>query len=146
MTYDMKHDEHTEQCERIIDDATRSWSKYRRIIDDAVRTLPPSRLKLTNLYLDTQEYKEGAPIGPAPQGIKAKHSCLVVFVDENPRANFSHECRYRFYDPGSQEFLYQTRAQFPPWVNYVPETFGPIYEPVQPAKRDGGPHHEQRKD
>src|SRR4030095_1186139 len=105
--------------------------KYRKIIDDAIDALPRSLRESTNLYLDMQATKEGALVGPAPQKIRAKQSALVVFVDENPRANFSHECRDRFYAPRTQRFLYQVRAQFPPWVNYVPKTYRAIYEPVK---------------
>lgn len=115
--------------------------KYRKIIRDAIAALPRSQRHSANLYLDTRAHKEGAPVGPVPQRIKAKQAALVVFVDENPRANFAHECRYRFYDPRSHRFLYQTRAQFPPWVNYVPKTYWAIYEPVKPETRDAEVHH-----
>jgi hypothetical protein len=110
-------------------------NKYRRIVADASR----ARLESTRMFLDTTPHPQGALVGPAPQNIRAKHTALVVFIDENPRANFAHECRYRYYDPETQRFLYEERAQFPPWVNYVPKNYVPIDDPATPGR--GENHH-----
>jgi len=110
--------------------------EFRAIIADATDALPGAQRDSTNMYLDTNEHAQGELVGPAPQNIRAKHTALVVFVDENPLANFAHECRYRFYDRATQRFLYEIPAQFPPWVNYVPKSYFAIYGTVGRDVRD----------
>lgn len=105
---------------------------FRAIIADAIGALSQSRLSTANIYLDTRVRKEGELIGPGFQSIRTRRPCFVVFVDEHPRANFGHCCRYRFYDAKSQRFLLETPAAFPPYVDDVPETFVAIHEPVRP--------------
>ena len=126
-----------EQKERI--------EAFQRVIADAVGALRRSRRRSTNLYLDTRVYKEGVLIGPSIQNIRTERSCVVVFVDDNPRANFAHDCRYRFYDAESQRFLSETPAQFPPYVDWIPKTYVAIHEPIQPLIRKRGSRHGQRK-
>jgi hypothetical protein len=109
--------------------------RFRKIIANAIEALPKSRRCSINLYLDTRAHEEGALIGPSVQNIRAKSSSIVVFVDQEPLANFSHKCRYRFYDPRSQRFLYDTAAQFPPYVDRVPDTYVAVHEPIRPLVR-----------
>jgi hypothetical protein len=99
--------------------------RFSKIVKNAIGSLSKRRRSSTKLYLDTHAYRGGAAVGPPVQKIKieTKADCLVVFVDDEPRANFSHACRYRFYDARSQRFIYETRAKFPPYVNYVPRTY-----------------------
>lgn len=106
---------------------------FRAIIADAIGALSKSRRNTTNIYLDTKVRKAGEPIGPEFQNIKARQPCLVVFVDDHPRANFGHCCSYRLYEEKSQRFLLETPAAFPPYVDDVPKTFIAIHEPVQPV-------------
>ena len=106
---------------------------FRAIIADAIGALSRSRRNTTNIYLDTRVRDAGEPIGPEFQNIKARQPCIVVFVDEHPRANFGHCCRYRFYDARNQRFLHETPAAFPPYVDDAPNTLIAIHEPVQPV-------------
>jgi hypothetical protein len=92
-----------------------STKEFRDIIDDAVGALTPAQRTTTDLYLDRVPYAKGAVIGPRVQGLRAKKRCLVVFVDEDPRANFGHACRYRLYDANSHKWLYEECARFPPY-------------------------------
>lgn len=116
--------------------------RFGKIIRNAIGSLSARRSRSTKLYLDTEAYLSGAVVGPPVQKIKTKGPCLVVFVDDEPRANFAHACRYRFYDARSQRFMYEMRAQFPPYVNYVPRTYHAIYEPV--PGHDGRSSHDER--
>jgi hypothetical protein len=106
---------------------------FRAIIADAIGALSRSRRSTTNIYLDTRVRERGELIGPEFQNIKTRQPCIVVFVDDHPRANFGHCCRYRLYDAKSQRFLLETPAAFPPYVDDVPETFIAIHKPVQPV-------------
>jgi hypothetical protein len=90
-------------------------AEFRDIIDDAIGALTPAQRRTTDLYLDRTPYAKGAVIGPRVQEVRAKKRCLVVFVDENPRANFGHDCRYRLYDARSHKWLCEERARFPPY-------------------------------
>jgi len=110
---------------------THSPEAYRRIIDDAIVALPPARRFDTNLYLDTVPYEAGDVIGPEFQGIRASRRSVLIFADENPLANFGHDCRYLLYDAETQKFLKQERARFPPFRHRAPGTFRPVYQPVR---------------
>jgi hypothetical protein len=111
---------------------------FEKIIRNALGSLSQRRRRSTNLYLDTRAYRSSLAVGPPMQRIRTRKPCFVVFVDDEPRANFAHPCRYRFYDVRTHRFMYEERAQFPPYVNFVPRTYLPIHEPVRAADRDGG--------
>jgi hypothetical protein len=112
---------------------TDEGTPFRAIIADAIGALSKSRRNTTNIYLDTRVRKAGEAIGPEFQNIKTRQPCFVVFVDEHPRANFGHCCRYRFYGAKNQRFLLETPAAFPPYVDFAPETLIAIHQPVQPV-------------
>lgn len=104
---------------------------FDRIRASAFRQLSWAKQKTTNLYLDERIYSSGEVIGPERQGIVAERPSILVFVDDNPLANFSHECRYFLYDAQSGEPSKEVEAQFPPFVKERPETLKPFHEPVQ---------------
>ncbi|MGH7023354.1 MAG: C13 family peptidase [Caulobacteraceae bacterium] len=68
----------------------------------------------TNLYASEHVFEAGEPIGPDFQKITAARPSLVVFADDNPRANFGHDCRYLLYAADSGEFQREVAARFPP--------------------------------
>src|SRR5262245_35660788 len=80
---------------------------FRSIIDNAKSSLSRPGNLTTNLYLDTRVFERGELVGPTFQDIRARQRSLVVFVDEHPKANFGHWCRYRFYDAKSHRFRYE---------------------------------------
>lgn len=106
---------------------------FHSVIKDAVGSLSESRSRTANVYLDTRALEKDEPVGPTFQDIRTRQRCLVVFVDEHPRANFGHDCRYRFYDAKSHRFLYETPAAFPPYVDFIPKTFVAIHTAVKPV-------------
>ena len=112
---------------------------FKKVIADAIGALPRACRRSTNLYLDTRAYKEGVLIGPAIQNIRTKRPCFIVLVDMNPLANFGHDCRYRFYDARSQRFLYETPAQFPPYVDWIPKTYVAHSRTHSTSDPGGGP-------
>jgi hypothetical protein len=81
-------------------------------------------------------YKEDW-VGPAVQRIRAKRNCIVVFADDNPFANFGHNCRYFFYDAKSQAFLGETPARFPPYVDWIPLEYELIHSAARPRVHRG---------
>jgi hypothetical protein len=109
---------------------------FEKIIADAIDSVPPARRRSTNLYLNTQVYEAGVLIGPAIQKIRTSRPSILVFVDEHPRANFGHDCRYRFYDAETQRFFEEKAARFPPYVDRIASTYVAIHEPVGPKDRE----------
>src|SRR5262245_14780915 len=85
----------------------------------------------TNLYLDQRVYKAGETIGPERQKIRTRKASILVFADDDPRANFTHACRYLLYDAESGEWDREVPAEFPPFVKAPPRTLQPFHEPVR---------------
>jgi hypothetical protein len=104
---------------------------FDRVRTHAFQQLSWQRRQTTNLHLDRRIYRAGEPIGPKRQRIVAERPTILVFADDEPRANFSHPCRYLFYDANSGDFYREAPAQFPPYVRAKPETLQPFHEPVQ---------------
>jgi Peptidase C13 family len=102
----------------------------RRIQEHTFRSLPGASLDSTNLHVDVEIREAGKPIGPEFDKIVADRPTIVVFVDEEPRANFAHRCRYRLYDAKSAELYRDTPARFPPFVRKVPDTLRGFHLPV----------------
>jgi hypothetical protein len=102
-----------------------------RIQEDAFRALLGAKLESTNLYIDEEIRAKGQHIGPEFDKILAERETIVVFVDEEPRANFSHPCRYRLYDAKTAELYRDTPARFPPYTKKVPETLRGFHLPVE---------------
>lgn len=109
---------------------TVATEKFQKIITNAIEALSKSQRCSTNLYLNMSVYKEGVLVGPSVQDIRTERPSIIVFVDQEPLGLFSHKCRYRFYDPRSQKFMYDAAAQFPPYVDRVPKTYVAIHQPV----------------
>lgn len=107
---------------------------FDRVRTNALRRLDWARQNKTNLYLDERIYEGGEMIGPKRQKIVAKRSSILVFADDNPLTNFSHECRYLLHDPQTGDLRNEIPAQFPPFVNGWPETLKPFHEPIQISK------------
>ena len=103
----------------------------RRIQEDAFRSLPGAKLHSTNLHIDLEIREAGRHIGPEFDKIVADRSTVVVFVDEEPQANFQHPCRYRLYDARNGTLYRETPARFPPYEAKVPETFRGFHLPVE---------------
>ena len=106
---------------------------------DAVRshafsTLSSRQRIATNLYVDTRIFKQGEFVGPRRQAISVRRPSLLVFADDDPRANFAHECRYFLYDAASGALDRIVPAAFPPYVKAPPRTLKPFHQPVQFVK------------
>ena len=126
---------------------TKDARAFRSVIEHAIGSLSESRSRTANVYLDTRARERDEWVGPTFQDIRTRQRCLVVFVDEYPTANFGHDCRYRFYDAKTQRFLYETPAAFPPYVDFIPQTFIAIHKAVEPVlgsyvRHSDRPRHE----
>jgi hypothetical protein len=108
-------------------------AEFREVVSDTLNSLGWRR-RTSNVYLNSEPYEAGATIGPQFQELRAAERCFVVFIDHCPGANFGHPCSYRLYSAATRRFMYEVRARFPPYVVRIPETYFPVFEPVQPAK------------
>jgi hypothetical protein len=103
---------------------------FNRIRTHAYQSLTWQKKQTTNLYLDERIYQEGESIGPKRQKIVAEKPSILVFADDDPLANFSHECRYLLYDARTGELHREVQAEFPPFIKARPQTLKAFHEPV----------------
>jgi hypothetical protein len=105
----------------------------RKVQDDAVRRLPPSRIRTTNLHIHKEELREGTQLAAHPprQGFKLKRNTIMVFADDAPQFNWSHPCRYFLYDARTGEPYEEVQEEFPPWLTKVPDGFVAFHQPIR---------------
>jgi hypothetical protein len=97
----------------------------------AISRVAPEKISATNLYLDERPREKGEHLGPKFQKIVAEQTCILVFADDNPTANFGHDCRYLLYHPENGNLLKEIPARFPPYGNKPPATLKAFNEPVK---------------
>lgn len=100
--------------------------------DHAFEHLSFAQRETTNLHFDTHVYESGETIGPEFQRIVARQPSILVFADDEPRANFGHACRYLLYESRTGRFLDEAPARFPPVAHAKQiRTLRPFHEPVR---------------
>jgi hypothetical protein len=105
--------------------------KTRRIIqDNAIRRLSNKRKASTNLYVLDDVQPAKTTIRARHQAIPIKKPTAVVFVDQEPLANWSHDCLYLLHDADSGKLYQEVKAGFPPYLVNPPETFKAFHTPV----------------
>lgn len=103
-----------------------------RVRNHAFQRLSLAQRETTNLYLDEHVYQKGETIGPIFQKIVTQKPSILVFADDEPRANFGHTCRYLLYDEATGEFVREAPARFPPIADArQPRSLKPFHEPVR---------------
>jgi hypothetical protein len=99
----------------------------------AVSHLAPLARQATNLSIDRRVYESGEEIGPPTQRIRVTRRTIVVFADDDPRANWGHRCRYLLYDAETGELAGEIAARLPSGK------LEPFYQPVKVVKIEGNP-------
>jgi hypothetical protein len=89
-----------------------------------------SQRKSTNLSIAHRVIEKGETVGPEHQKIQAERASLLVFADDDPHANFTHPCRYLFYDAETAAFDREVPATFPPTTAKDPIELLPFHQPV----------------
>jgi hypothetical protein len=108
-----------------------SQEVLRSMQSHAFEHLSFAQRETTNLHIDMRVYKKGETIGPKFQKIVAPQSSVLVFADDEPRANFGHACRYLLYESETGKFLKEAPARFPPISNAKEEkTLKAFHEPI----------------
>ena len=117
--------------------ASRLEDPFLRIQDQAIRRLSPTRTGSTNLYIQRTVLKRGAALYSHRRKLPIRRESVMVFVDDHPTANWSHPCRFQFYDPKTSELHTEVLAEFPPFLEQgAPKTYEPFHEPL-PLDRIG---------
>jgi hypothetical protein len=117
--------------------ARRAEDPFRRIQDQAMRLLSPARAGSTNLFMQRAVLKRGAAVLSHRRKIPVRRESVMVFVDDHPTANWSHSCRYQFYDPKTAELHTEVLAEFPPYMaTNPPKSYEAFHEPI-PLTRVG---------
>jgi hypothetical protein len=110
---------------------------FRRIQDQAVRFLSPTRTGSTSLYVQLAVLKRGANVYSHRRKIAVRRESVMVFIDDHPTANWSHPCRFQFYDPKTSELHTEVLTEFPPFLETSPpKTYQAFHEPI-PVERIG---------
>jgi hypothetical protein len=107
---------------------------FERVREHAFKTLLFKQRETTNLYFDERVYREGDVIGPKRQGVVAECATILIFADDDPRANFSHPCRYLLYNAQHGGCYREVPAQFPPFVKAKPESLKLFHQPLSPTE------------
>lgn len=106
-----------------------------RSVQDRVRMqafdeLSWSQRNGTNLSLAHRVIEKGEVVGPEHQKISPDQPSLLVFADDDPHANYSHPCRYLFYDAETGKFDREVAASFPPTSANNAIELVPFHQPV----------------
>ena len=102
----------------------------RSIKDNAFRQLSTKRRASTNLYALEDIQPAKSVIKAGHQQIPIKQPTAVVFVDDEPLANWSHDCRYLLHDADSGKLYQEVKAGFPPYLVNPPDSFKAFHMPV----------------
>ena len=100
------------------------------IQDSVFRRLSEKRRTTTNLYTLEEILSVESEIKAGHQKILIKKPTVVVFLDEEPMANWSHDCSYLLHDADSGELYREVKAGFPPYLINPPKTFKAFHTPV----------------
>lgn len=102
----------------------------RAIQDGTFRRLSAKRRATTNLYVLEDVQPAQSEIKAGHQKISIKQPTAVVFVDDEPIANWSHDCSYLLHDADSGKLYQEVKAGFPPYLVNPPDTFKAFHTPV----------------
>jgi hypothetical protein len=106
-----------------------SGDLFQKVQNDAVQRMSLMNAKKSNLYIQREVLREGTVIQPRREEIRLRRETVMVFCDDAPYFNWSHPCRYLFYDTQGEPYD-QVFAKLPPYLTEAPETFGLFHEPV----------------
>ncbi len=94
-----------------------------------------------DLYMSRTIREGGETLGPAVQGIRLEQASALVFVDEEPAANFGHACHYLLYEPEKGRFRKSIGARFPPYAQDISADFTRFSQGYNGATRPNQSKH-----
>ncbi len=94
----------------------------KKLITLLKKTLSPDVIDKSMIFVDSSPHKEGSEVMAGRESFTYPYDGFMVFVDLEPRANWSHDCLYLFVSSDLKN-LTELRASFPPYFGEVPETY-----------------------
>jgi hypothetical protein len=92
--------------------------------------LSPRQRQTSNLYIDEQTYQPGETLGTSVQKVTVEVPSILVFADDEPLANFGHNCRYLLYHAEKGTLVKEIPARFPPNQGKSGHKLQVFHEPV----------------
>ncbi|HEX9235311.1 MAG TPA: hypothetical protein VF972_03410 [Actinomycetota bacterium] len=77
-------------------------------------------------YLDQRLIEPGQPVRLDPDELTFPYRSVVAFVDREPAANWSHNCRYLVVNAETSD-VESFDAQFPPFLRGAPDTLRVVW-------------------
>lgn len=102
----------------------------RSVRDTAFHNLSWKRETNSNLFIDNSVHRKASRITTPDMKVSMRRDTVMVFEDEYPRLNWMHPCRYLLFDAKTGEKYKEIKANFPPYMTDIPETFKPFHEPI----------------
>lgn len=79
-------------------------------------------------YINEAIYSAGSELDIDGQVHHLSTDTILIFVDEEPGANWAHQCRYILFNT-NLEPIKEVPARFPPSLTKIPETFRLLSKP-----------------
>jgi hypothetical protein len=95
----------------------------RAIEAEARRHVSERRGQVSRLYIDDVPVRKGTRLGYAFQRVTVPEESVLVFIDDEPRVSFAHDCRYLLFHPRSGQLRAIIAARFPPYLGGVPRSY-----------------------
>ncbi|MCP4545246.1 MAG: hypothetical protein GY835_02130 [bacterium] len=102
----------------------------RLIQNRTIRSLSKKRRASTNLYILDEVMPARSSLNARHKVIPIKKPTAVVFMDDEPFANWAHDCRYLLHEADSGKLYKEVKANFPPYLVDPPDTFKAFHTPV----------------
>jgi hypothetical protein len=117
-----------------------------QILQIFLALLTPAERGQAVAYLAEQPIVAGTVIAAGPEQFAAPWDAMVGFIDQDPRANWSHACRYIFINAANGE-TQSKPGRFPAFSKVAPGHWRLVYKApavpdsfvlAAPAERDSG--------
>ena len=102
----------------------------RHIQDNAIERFSMKRRMTTNMYVLDEIQTHENVIRARHQEINITKPTAVVFVDDEPKDNWSHKCRYLLYNAETGQLYREVKAGFPHYLVHPPDNYKAFHTPV----------------
>jgi len=100
------------------------WDK---VAEKAMAQLTAEERRNGVLYVDQRELAPNSMVSIDGSEVQVRRASVMAFVDQEPRANWGHACRYMLIDLASGGVT-SIPAQFPPYLRHVPAELHVVYK------------------
>lgn len=101
-----------------------TWDK---VAEKAMAQLTVDERRNGVLYLDQRELAPNSLVSIDGREVQVRTASAMAFVDQEPRANWGHACRYMLIDLAGGGVT-SIPAQFPPYLRHVPAELHVVFK------------------